>query len=337
MAKSRRFRPAVGEVLEDRAVPSLFGFFGGLSSSVSAQDAQLVRQDFRTFEQSYGQAVSTLVQTSTSATTLATNFSSFNTSTSSTISIGTNTTVNTLSGLLKTLNTSIDAHINNLSTASSLSTTIQGELIGSGSNSLQSLLTGITPPTSTGSRAFRSIASAADGDIRVIQGQVVQQVRSAPTPTGTISRQTLQQALSSVNVAYQGFNQTYFGLINTDLLPSGTTTPSATQVAKFDSDVGNALTTLNNSVDTAVSGLGLPGASLTKLETILSNDLLTGSSTSGNSLQSRLAGLPAPNSSQFLSTSFFKVRSQLDIAASKAQVYQDIASAVAQYNSSLSG
>ncbi|MBV8611519.1 MAG: hypothetical protein JO034_29260, partial [Singulisphaera sp.] len=226
---------------------------------------------------------------------------------------------------------------NNLSTASSLSTTIQGELIGSGSNSLQSLLTGITPPTSTGSRAFRSIASAADGDIRVIQGQVVQQVRSAPTPTGTISRQTLQQALSSVNVAYQGFNQTYFGLINTDLLPSGTTTPSATQVAKFDSDVGNALTTLNNSVDTAVSGLGLPGASLTKLETILSNDLLTGSSTSGNSLQSRLAGLPAPNSSQFLSTSFFKVRSQLDIAASKAQVYQDIASAVAQYNSSLSG
>ena len=59
----RRFRPILGEVLEDRTVPSSFrpGFVGRGIVSLPAQDAKQVAQEFRTFQQTYAQDVRTIL------------------------------------------------------------------------------------------------------------------------------------------------------------------------------------------------------------------------------------------------------------------------------------
>jgi hypothetical protein len=318
----------VGEVLEDRTVPSplgfggFFGHFGGLFgrgiASVPAQDARQVAQEFGTFQQTYSQDVRSILLPA-GTTSPASNRATFDAA---------------VATALGTLNSSIDATIANLPTSSSLATTIQGELLGSGPNTLQALLAAIPTPSSISFRSFRVFNREAVLFINQVDGTVTNQVRTAQAPSGSISQTTIQQDLGQVQTAFQSFTQTYFGDVQTILLPSGTTNPSANRSA-FDQAVGTALTTLNSAVGSALSNL--PSSLTATLDTTVQNDLLSGGSSAGNSLQAQLAGLQTPTSTQGFSNFVFRISSSLAISSAQSQVTHDIVIAVNQYNAGLVG
>jgi putative membrane protein len=289
----------------------------GGPGTLPAKDAQAVAQAFQTFEQSYAKDVRTILFAS--GTTPSANVAAFNTA------VGTGTGTAASTSALGTLESSINSAIANLSTASTLTTQIDGEL-----TTLQTNLANISVPSSNTGRALRSYTNQGLMDTQQTSFQVVQQIRTAPPPTGTITRATLQTALSSVNSAYQTFRQTF----NSDV-QSIEKTPGTTPEATYQADVLTAITTLNGSIDTAVGALGLPMSQTTTLETTIQNDLLTGTSTTGKSLQARLDALTVPTTTGFFSTFGFKLRSSLAILSSQGQVDQAITSAVSQYNASL--
>jgi len=317
MSKSRVFRPVVGEILEDRAVPSgLGGLLGNLIGSVPAQDARQVSKAFGMFEQTYFQDVRTVLLPS-GTTNPSANRPAFDSA---------------VATALGTLNSSIDAAIKNLPTASSLDATIQGELLGSGSTTLQTELASIPSPTSASFFGARMFVFSSFSDIGQTAGQVIQQVRSAPAPSGSISIQTVQQDLQQVGTAFQTFLQAYSSDVKSILLPPGTTNPSANRT-QFDQAVATALTTLNSSVASALSNL--PASVATSLATTIQTDLLRGSSTTGTSLQARLAALKSPASASGFSVLVFRFESFLNIELAEGKVVNDILAAVRQFNSSI--
>jgi hypothetical protein len=311
--------------LEERTVPSPFGFgglfpFGGFFgrgvASVPAQDARQVAQEFNTFQRTYSQDVdSFLPPRPSSPFAVRTAF---------------NTAVATALG---TLNSSIDSTIANLPAASSLDTTIQGELLGTGTNTLQTLLGAIPTPSGTGFRALRGFNRESSSFINQIEANVTNQVRTAAAPTGSISQTTIQQDLILVQTDFQSFSQTYFNDVQTILLQTGTT-PSSNSPA-FNQAVATALGTLNANIDTALGNL--PASVTATLDTTIQNDLLTGSSTSGTSLQARLAALPAPATTTGFVVRLFQFSSSSIIASVQGQVTGAIVSAVNQYNAGLGG
>jgi hypothetical protein len=329
MLRQRRvFRPVVGARLEDRTVPSPFGFggfFGGFGgffgrgiASVPAQDARQVAQEFGTFQQTYSQDVRSILLPA-GTTNPASNRPAFDAA---------------VATALGTLHQSIDTTIGNLPSSSSLAATIQGELLGSGPNTLQTLLAAIPTPTNIRFGSFRVFNREAALFINQVEGNVVSQVRTAQAPSGSISPTTIQQDLGQVQTAFQTFRQTYFNDVQTILLPSGTTDPSANRAA-FDQAVGTALGTLNTAIDSALSNL--PTALTATLNTTIQNDLLSSGSSTGSSLQARLAALQTPASTPSFSAFVFRLSSSQTIASAQGQVTRDIAIAVNQYNAGLSG
>jgi hypothetical protein len=312
MRRKAEFRPAVTDVLEDRTVPS--GFFDNLIASVPAQDAQKVEKSFETFEQSYTKDVQTILLPS-GTTTPASNRAAFDTQ------VGTD---------LTTLNTSIDTIIANLPTATNptLSSTIQSDLLGTATTSLQGALAAIASPTSTSRSATRSFLHSADSAIGQTDFQVTKLVRNATPPAGTVTNATAQTLISAINTAFGTFSQGYFNAVQ------ATATAPSTNRSAFDAAVGTLLTTLNTSVGTAITAASLPSSLSTSLATTLTNDLLTGTSTTGTSLQARLAALTSPTSTGF-ATWFFDLRSFRTILGGQSQVVHDVVSAINTYNSSL--
>jgi hypothetical protein len=319
-----------GEALEERTVPSPFGFgFGGFLggfrgffgrgiASVPAQDARQVAQEFNTFQRTYSQDVRTILLPA-GTTNPANNRTAFDSA---------------VVTALGTLNSAIDTTIANLPSASSLAATIQGELLGSGANTLQSLLAAIPTPASVRFGAFRGFAREASFAINQVEGTVTNQVGTASAPTGSVSALTVRQDQVQVQTAFATFTQTYFNDVQTILLPAGTTNPSANQTA-FNQAVGTAIGTLNSAIDSALSNL--PSSLTSTLDTTIQNDLLMGNSTAGTSLQARLAGIAIPSSTGGFGGSIFQFTSRLDIRSAQSQVSQAIASAVNQYNASLGG
>jgi hypothetical protein len=328
LRQRRAFRPVVGAALEDRTVPSRFGFggflggFGGFFgrgiSSVPAQDARQVAQAFGTFQQTYFQDVRSILLPA-GTTNPATNRAAFDAA---------------VATALGNLNTSIDTTIANLPASSSLAATIQGELLGSGPNTLQTLLAAVPTPSDISFRSFRTFNREAAVFINQIERTVTSQVSSAQGPSGSISTATVQQDLAQVQTAFQTFRQTYFGDVQTILLPSGTTNPSANRMA-FDQAIGTALGMLNTSIDSALSNL--PSALTATLDTTIQNDLLSSGSSTGNSLQARLAALQTPSSTGSFSNFVFRIGSSLTIGGAQGQVTRDITIAVNQYNAGLGG
>lgn len=296
MKTLRKFRPAAVEPLEDRSVPS--GFGGDLIGSLPAQDARQVARAFETFEHAYETAVRTDLLVKVPNTTQFTKDAS---------------------AAFTALNSSLTTAISNLPTASALGTTIQGQV-----NNLQTELNGLTttPP------AARKLLRQVDFDISQTSFQVVQEVRSAPTPTGTVDSATLSRALESVFRAFGTFNKAYSSAIQKDLLAPKTTNPSSNSVA-FQNDVSTALTSLSGDVTAALSGL--PPALTTTLKTTVQNDLTTGST----SLQAQLQGIALPQNTNFFTTLLFRFRSGSTIVGGQAQVVHDIVNAVHTYNNSL--
>jgi len=319
MSKTHAFRPTAGEALEDRAVPTggfgggLDGLLAGLIQSVPAADARLVLREFRTFEQTYAQDVRTILLP-TGTTNPSTNRAAFDAA---------------IATALGTLNSAIDADIQNLPTAAALTTTIRSELLGTGSTTLQSQLAAVASPTTNTLRAEYRFGRVGQSIVERTGYQVGQQVRTAPAPTGGVDVATLRADLVQVNAAFRTYQQSYNTAVNTVLLPAGTTNPSTNRAA-FDTAVGTALTTLNTSIASALGNL--PTSVKASLATTLSNDLLTGTSTTGTSLQARLAALTTPTSARGFSPFFFRVQSSLNVQFAQGQVYQDIIAAARQFN-----
>lgn len=315
MRKSRAFRPEAGLPLEERSVPASFGgVFGGLVGSLPAQDAQKVLQSFGTFQRTYTQDVRSILLPS-GTTNPSTNRPAFD---------------QAIGQALVALNTSIDATIANLPTAATLDATIQDELLGTGPNSLKTLLAAVPTPTTTQFQAARDFSRESLMFTNQVANQVAQQVRSAPVPAGTISSQVVRQDLQQVRNAYRTFGQTYNNNVRSILLATGTT-PSANRAA-FDQSVATALNTLNAGITSALGNL--PTSVKSSLTTTIGNDLLTGSSTSGNSLQARLASLQTPGGTRGLAPLFFRIGSFAEIGISEATVTRDILKAVNQFNAS---
>ena len=288
LRQRRTFRPVLGAALEDRTVPSPFGFggfFGGFGgffgrgiASVPAQDARQVAQEFGTFQQTYSQDVrSVLLPAGT--TNPATNRTAFNTA---------------VATALGTLNSSIDATIANLPAASSLATTIQGELLGSGTNTLQTLLGAIPTPSNIGFRSFRALQPR-----KLAVHQPDRRHRDQPGPD-RLGADGEHQPDDDPAGSQPGPDR--LPELQPDLLQRRADDPAARGddhplepiAPAFDQAVGTALGTLNTNIDSALSNL--PSTLTATLDTTIQNDLLTGSSTSGSSLQARLAALPSPSS-----------------------------------------
>jgi hypothetical protein len=307
MGQSRTFRPAVGEPLEDRTVPSgSGGLLGGLIGDVPTQDARQVAQAFGSFERSYVTDVNNSLKTG--GTPLAT-------------AVGNDLTA---------LNTKIDKIIANLPQSATLAQTIQGELLGTTSSSLQGQLAALQAPTSSSSmQDVRTFLRQSFMDINQTSSTVLGQVRNSPAPSGEITSATVQQVLSGINQAYRTFSQTYNAAI------SASSTNPATNRAAFDAAVLTGLQKLNSDIDAALSPL--PSSVASSLESTIMGDLLTPSgSTSSNSLQAQLAAIKSPGQG-FFSTFFFRIQSFFDISRSQGKVSGQVINAVQQFNSSLGG
>ena len=212
----RTFRPVLSAALEERTVPSPFGFggffpFGGFFgrgvASVPAQDARQVAQEFRTFQQTYSQDVRSILLPS-GTTNPAANRTAFNAA---------------VATALGTLNSSIDSTIANLPTCVEPGHDDPGRAprqrhqhppdpARRDPHAQQHRLPRV-PGLQPGNAQF----------INQISGTVTNQVRTASAPTGSISETTIQQDLSLVQTDFQSFSQTYFNDVQTILLPTGTT------------------------------------------------------------------------------------------------------------------
>lgn len=314
MRSKRTFKPTAGDALEDRSVPSAMGMGG--PGSVAMIDAAKVARDFASFQRTYVQDLNQLFPPPGS-TTAAITRSQFDSA---------------VQGSLGDLVKAIGNDVGNLPSATTLTATIAAEITGSASTSLQSMLGGIATPTGTTRPEVRAFARQGIRDIGQVADQVVTQVRTSPPPTGTITWQTLQQDLKQVGTAFQTFRTSYNADVKLLLPPSGSTTPAITR-ATFDQDVQTALQTLNQDVQKALSGL--PASLQSTLFTTIQNDLLTGSATTGGSLQARLATLPTPSGPNFFTSFGFRIWSQIDIAVAQGRVDNVISMAVTNYNKSL--
>ncbi len=219
---------------------------------------------------------------------------------------------------LTTLNSSIDAAISNLLTASTLSTQIQGELLGTGTTTLQGQLAAIPTPNSASFRAAIRFAlrHRSDG----LHGDAASRLR--PCPGGD---------------DYLGDGADRSPDVRSDLQCRREDDPAAlrddypwTNRAAFDKAVGTALTTLNTSIHSALSNL--PASVSASLGTTISNDLLTGTQTTGTSLQSRLAAVGTPGSTGGFQPWFFRLGSSLNIGFAQGRVASNLVAAVNTYN-----
>ncbi len=318
MRTSRHYRPTAVDRLEDRTVPSTV--IDVVINTVPVQDARAVRQEFNRFERTYINDVETILfaQNAASLTAARQAFDA------------------AVLAALQGFSTTVSTSIANLPTASTLTATIQAELLvtppgtptGTGQSNLQGHLSEIpTPTTSTYGSQIRFIRTSL-GDIEAVAGSVVDSVRNAPAPTGGIDAATVQGDLTAVNTAFQTFRQSYANNVKMLVPPAGTTVPVASR-ATFDAAVAIDLATLNANVATALSNL--PTSVSAALKTTVKNDLLR-ATTPGSDLQSRLASLRTPSSSPGLSTLFFRLVSSFDIDLAQGRVTSAILSAVRGYN-----
>jgi hypothetical protein len=323
MHQGRTFRPTVRDAaLEDRTVLNGSGGFGGLGTLIGlgpTTATKAVQQAFRTFDQSYANDVFTILYGSGGPS--ATTRTAFDTQ------VGKD---------LQTLQTAVDSAISGLATASTLTATVNGELTGSASTTLQSELAAIpTPSAPTGffrfffGGPFRFLGTS-NSDIGQTAQQVEQQVQTASTPANAISVATVQSLLQTVNTAFATFVTSY----NTDV--ANNLTGSSPSQTNFNAAVAKDLGTLNSTITAAVSSTTALAPIASTLTTTITNDLLTPSTgATGASLQERLAALPVPTGGNFFAQFWFRLGSRFTIGAGQAKVTSDIISAVKTYNTSL--
>jgi len=135
MRKTKAYRPAAAEALEDRAVPTT-----GIASLPSV-DAQKVMDAFRAFETTYYQDVQTILM-APGTTSPSANRAAFDSA---------------ISSAANNLNTSIDKTIATLPSASTLQSTIQNQVAGA-SQSMVTQLQAIPTPKEVASGALKAFS-----------------------------------------------------------------------------------------------------------------------------------------------------------------------------------
>jgi len=309
MRKTKAYRPAAAEALEDRAVPTT-----GIASLPSV-DAQKVMDAFRAFETTYYQDVQTILM-APGTTSPSANRAAFDSA---------------ISSAANNLNTSIDKTIATLPSASTLQSTIQNQVAGA-SQSMVTQLQAIPTPKEVASGALKAFSRAGVGAIEKVATHVTGEVANSPAPVGTIDDKTLSQIFGKVQTAFRTFGSSYANEIKTVLAPTATTDPSSNRAA-FNTAVGKDLATLNASIASAVSGL--PTSLANSLTAIASNDLLTGTPATGKSLQEVLLGLKSPKNREGGSMNNFKAMSLSAMGAAEMQLGKDMFNAVVAYNVAL--
>jgi hypothetical protein len=229
-----------------------------------------------------------------------------------------------VAGALNTLNSTIDADISDLPAQATLSATIQNQLTGSGTGSLQHQLAALTTPTGSGDTSAMTFRVSSQVDIGKTEASVLKEI--VTSATGVISPATLAGDLADVTSAFANFSSTYDDDANNILFGSGT--PSANRPA-FDGAVATALNTLNTSITAAISNL--PASVLSSLNPKIQSDLFAASG-AGKSLQARLASISTPGSNNFFTMLVFNVQSKFKIVPGGFQVAGDIVSAIHKFN-----
>lgn len=365
MRKNKAFRPVVGDRLEDRTVPSGFGFggfgehgefggaggpgaliggplglmggfggefgefggrFGGLGGFGANRIVSVPAQDAQQVAQAF-QAFQQSYANDVNTILLATTGTPASNRAAFDAQVATD---------LATLNTAIGTAIKNLPDAATLGTTIQNELLNpttgtAPATTLQSELAAVPTPTATGGWSAWGFLRQSFRAVRQSEGQVVGQVRSANPPAGTITTTTARTLIAAVSTAFQTFTQGYANAVTT-------TPPSASRTA-FDTAVSGLVSTLNTSVGAALTAANLPAVTTGPLSTLaatLTADIQTpATGATGASLQEKLAALTTPAASTGWAEWVFQHASTRTIRAGQSQVIHDIVTAINAYNASL--
>jgi hypothetical protein len=312
----RNFHPALAEILENRAVPSHAGVKAAFVQPFSAQfqDARAAQRDFNTFAAAYNHDFRTILYAADSSGNInpSANRAAFDTQ------VDTD---------LNTLDTNLTKDVSNLSSASTLDSTIQDDIVGTGANSLQSLLDNLKTPTGVFTASQRQFVVGAHSAIASVDFEIIFAIHSAtntsptPTPTPTPSP-TLPPGLNdlgAINGSFLAFDRAYANDVRTILFAAasdGSVNPSANRAA-FDTQVAKDLNTLNTNIANDLSNVSSNSTLLTEIQ-----DVLVG--TGSTSLQSRLAAISTPTGMLGFSRIIFSIESSFAIGSAQSQVLRDV-------------
>jgi hypothetical protein len=334
--RSKKFRPALNDRLEDRTVPSHFGlgqlshqvaslgfpggFFGGgfggrggnlggitqtgrgtASSSVLRQDAQLVQQAFQTINSSFLSAVATLRQTATS--------------TSGPTQDGLTAYNATIASAISTLNSSISSALSNLTnTSAALVATIEG-YTATLQTELQSAGTGLSGNANS---AVFSLEREGFYYIRNAENQSTSAILTTKA-TGSITSATLQTYNQAVNSADQAFNLSISNAKQTAISAGAALNSSAVQ---------SAVSTLQTALTSAINGLGTQFTSS-------SNNPTSAVTTQLSTFQQQLLAITVPKAGSHTSARIFSRAVSSIVSTNLNKINQTVATAVQSYNNSL--
>jgi hypothetical protein len=346
--KSRGFRPALDDALEDRTVPShLLGGFGrsgvlGIIGDFASRGGQLLDGAFGrgaglglrggrdlgglSRPRGVGASASTLKQDARLVTQA---FQTFNASYSAAVAAlrqtATTTSGPTQAGLgaynkavataISNLNSAISSDLSNLSTSGSgLIATIDG-YTSTLQTELQSAGSGLANSTNQAVLALRHEARL---DIREAQGQSDSAILNVQ-PAGSITGTTLQTYQQAVRTAYQSFQ---LAISNAEQAAiAGGTQLSSTAVS-------SAVSALQTALTSAINGLGTAFASSTYNPTATVTTQLS-------SLQSQLLAIAAPTAGNTVSERLFLRTVSSVVDQSQGAINQAVATAIQNYNNSL--
>jgi len=342
MSKSHVFRPQVSEILDPRAVPSLAGVslatgIHGISVTLPQQISPTnpqVQAAFAAFDQSYIQAVDTLL------TANATNGLVVSSTSRANFVSAIETSLQTLAEqLIASLGTT--ATTGSTTTAPTLTPSIAATevvvaITGTGPNSLEnqilalsieqienqiSLTTATSNPSNQG--LVPNMVTTAEQIRRTTVVPVLESTGAAST-TDLVAASSLSsdasQAAAAVRSAFGAFLNDYFKAVQGTLLAAGSNgqvSPSSNRPA-FDTKVSQAIQSLDTTLTAslarypATSGLG------SKLQSTIEG-------TGPSSLQGQLASLATPESSQGAVVRNFTLASSRTIAQFLAAVNADVA------------
>jgi hypothetical protein len=337
MRTNHAFRPQLTEILEARAVPSMAGVtvatgIHGISvtlpKQVSLTNPQ-VQAAFKAFDQSYIQAVDTLLSTAgpnglvVSSTSLAT-FDS--------------TIEQSLQALAKQLVLSLNAGSTG-STTSPAASQIVSAIVG-GSNSLESQLLGLSlaqlqasVPGALGASGGSSTGLVPNAVTTAEQVRVpvrvpeAEEVGTSPSTDTALSPTTTSpstQAADDVRSAFNSFLGDYFKAVQGTLLAPGSTGQVNTQAnrAAFNAKVDQALQSLQTTLAASLGRYPATSALGPQIKSAIEG-------AGASSLKGQLANLATPEGAQATVVRNFTLGSTRAIAQALASIGADVAKVMA--------
>ena len=231
---------------------------------------------------------------------------------------------------LAALNTAVAGDVANLGDGATLAATLQGEILGTGADSLQGQLAAIATPSGAYNASTRLFQNNSAIAIRSVAADLTNQVRTdasaspsdpgSTTTTTTPSSTVVRTAQQGVSTAVQTFRTAYGAALSTTLYApaaDGSIGPAANRPA-FDAQVATDLATLDASVAAAIAPLPNSAALVASSRAAINGSAST-------SLQSELAALPTPSGPYTTSARTFSAQSGAAINGLQASIFSQIA------------